>query len=405
LRYQVAHQVGHALGFPHNSKASSAYTITQIRDPKWVKDMGFVPSIMDDPQFHYVAQPGDGIDPVDLVPKVGPYDTFAVKWGYTPIPAAKTPDQEKTTLDQWAREQDTKAYLRFSTEGAAATDPGDNPGAVGDIDAVTAATLGMKNLALVSDMMFNATSGKVGDPWDDLEAVYGRLVNQWSAEINPVVKLVGGMVSQQVHIGQTGVRFTTVPKARQVQALQFLLNSAFNAPPFMIRTDVLRRIQAVGVVDRVRTAQAAILTSLLQNQRLDRMSEQLTIDGATVAYSPLQFLADLRAGVWSELGKPGTPVTIYRRNLQRAFLDNMDQKLNSASGPSAEIRMLVKGELRALDRQLETAIATGGLDENVRRHFVDARDEIATILDPRVLRPAADPAAAAAGARGRGGLR
>ncbi len=45
-------------------------------------------------------------------------------WGYKPIPGAKTPEDEKPTLDKWAREQDEKPYLRFSTEGGAATDPG-----------------------------------------------------------------------------------------------------------------------------------------------------------------------------------------------------------------------------------------------------------------------------------------
>jgi hypothetical protein len=136
------------------------------------------------------------------------------------------------------------------------------------------------------------------------------------------------------------------------------------------------------------------------------MTELLTIDGPTVAYAPLQFLMDVRNGVWSELAKPGTAISIYRRNLQRAYLTNMDQKMNATPAASAEIRMLVKGELKALDRQLQTAAAAAGLDENTRRHLVDSRDEIAAILDPRVPRPAPDPnAAAAAGGRGRGGLR
>jgi len=208
-----------------------------------------------------------------------------------------------------------------------------------------------------------------------------------------------------VHIGQKGMRFRTVPKARQAEALQFLLSNAFTVPSFMVNTDVLRRIQPVGAVERVRTAQTAVLNALLQNQRIDRMTEQLAIDGAATAYSPVQFLADVRAGVWSELGKPGTAVTIYRRNLQRSYLDSMDQKLNGAPAASAEIRMLVKGELRALDRQLQTAVAAPGLEENTRRHLVDSRDEIAMILDPRVPRPAPDPAAAAAAGRGRGGIR
>jgi len=405
VRFQVAHQIGHALGFPHNLKASSAYSIANIRNPAFVKDKGFVASIMDDARFNYVAQPEDGIDPADLIPKLGPYDKFAVTWGYKPVPTARTPEQEKTALDQLARQQDADPALRFSTEGAAASDPGENAEAVGDADAVAATALGLKNLTKVAELMLKGTSTKVGDPWDDLEAVHVRLVGQWSTEMSHVVKVVGGIESQQIHIGQQGTRFKTVPKVKQTDAVQFLMANAFQVPAFMTQTDVLRRIQASGAVDRVRTAQAAILTSLLQNQRIDRMSEQMTIDGPTIAYSPLQFLTDVRTGVWSEVGKPGA-ITIYRRNLQRAYLDAMDQKLNGTPAASAEIRMLVKGELRGLDRQLQAAVAVPGLEENTRRHFVDAREEIATILDPRVPRPAPDPAAAAAaGGRGRGGLR
>ena len=404
LRFQVAHGVGHALGLPHNLKASALYTVAQTRDPKWVKDNGFVPSIMDDARFNYVAQPEDGLDAGDLIPKVGPYDKFAVTWGYKPVAGAKTPDAEKAALDQIVKEQDTKPYLRFSTEGANASDPGENAEAVGDADAVAATTLGMKNLSRVAGIMFRASTTKVGDPWDDLETVYGRMVAQWSTEMSHVVKVVGGLDSQQVHIGQPGgVRFKTVPKAKQIDALQYVLGNAFQVPAFMIDKEVLRRIEPAGAVARVRTAQAAVLTSLLQSARLDRMTEQLTIDGPTIAYAPLQFLADVRAGVWSEVGKP-VAISIYRRNLQRTYLDLMNQKLN-APGSSAEIRMLAKGELRALDKQLQAGLAVAGIDENSRRHLSDSREEIAAILDPRVSHPVPDPAAAAAAGRGRGGLR
>lgn len=77
MRYVVAHEVGHTLGFQHNMKASSAYTIEQIRDPKWVKEMGHTPTLMDYSRFNYVAQPEDKIDSIDLIPKIGPYDKWA----------------------------------------------------------------------------------------------------------------------------------------------------------------------------------------------------------------------------------------------------------------------------------------------------------------------------------------
>jgi hypothetical protein len=301
-------------------------------------------------------------------------------WGYKPIPGAKTSEEEKPTLDKWAREQDEKPYLRFSTEGGAATDPGDETEAVGDGDAVKATTLGIKNLARVSENLIKATSYKTGDPWDELEEVYGRMVGQWTTEMGHVVKVIGGVDSQQKHIGQNGVRFVTVAKSRQQEAVQFLLANAFQTPSFMIRPEILRRIQPTGIIDRVRTAQGGIIGQLLQAARLDRMAEQYALDGATVAYSPLEFLTDLRMGVWSELAKPGTAISIYRRNLQRAYLDQMDARLNGA-GSSAEVRALVRGELRALDRQLQSAQA-GATDELTRRHLADCRDEVKTAPGP-----------------------
>ncbi len=100
LEYVVAHEVGHTLGFQHNMKASSMYPFEKIRDKEWVHKMGHTPSIMDYSRFNYVAQPEDGIAVEDLIPRIGPYDTWATMWGYTPIPGAKTPDDEKPTLQQ-----------------------------------------------------------------------------------------------------------------------------------------------------------------------------------------------------------------------------------------------------------------------------------------------------------------
>ncbi len=396
IRYVVAHEVGHTLGFQHNMKASSTYTIAQIRDPKWVAENGHTPTLMDYSRFNYVAQPEDKIAVADLIPKIGPYDKWATMWGYKPIPGAKTPEEEKPTLDAWAREQDTKPYLRFSTAGSNGTDPGDETEAVGDGDATAATALGIKNLARVSEVLMKATTYKTGDPWDELEEVYGRMIGQWTTEMGHVVRVIGGVDSQQKHIGQNGVRFVTVAKNKQAEALQFLLNNAFITPTFMIRPDILRRIQPTGVIARVQGMQAGIMGQLLQAQRLDRMAEQAALDGP-LAYSPLQFLIDLRAGVWSELGKPGTTINVYRRNLQRSYLDGMNSRINAATG-SEEVRSLARGEVRALDHQLAAALP-GATDEITRRHIIDSRDEIKAMLDPLVPRPAA----AGAGRGGRGG--
>ena len=118
IEYVVAHEVGHTLGFQHNMKASAAYPIDSIRNAGFVKRMGHTPTLMDYARFNYVAQPEDNIPLEDLVPKIGPYDKWATMWGYKPIPNVRTPDEEKEILNRWAREQDAKPWLRFSTSGS-----------------------------------------------------------------------------------------------------------------------------------------------------------------------------------------------------------------------------------------------------------------------------------------------
>jgi len=396
IEYVVAHEVGHTLGFQHNMKSSSTYTLEQVRDKNFVKANGHSPSIMDYSRFNYVAQPEDGIDVADLIPKVGAYDKWATMWGYTPIAGVKKPEDEKKTLDTWARDQDAKPYLRFSTAGGAG-DPGNQSEAVGDIDAVKATGLGLKNLQRVTGMVLTATTTEVGEPYDELTQVYGRIVSQWTTEMNHVTQVVGGVLSQQKHIGQTGVRFTTVPKARQAEAVQFLLTNAFQTPQFLGQPDLLRRMEATGVLNRVRNAQNSVMNSLLQSARIDRMVEQSTLERD--AYTPIDMLTTLRQGIFSELGSKGKAIDAFRRNTQRVYIDTLDNRLNGAAEPSDEVRALVKGELRAARATIVAAIPSAG-DAATRRHLEDARDQIDAALDPRAQRVRAGAGAPPAGGRG-----
>ena len=386
LEHVMAHEVGHTLGFQHNMKASSMYPAEKVRDREWVKKMGHTPSIMDYSRFNYVAQPEDKIDPVDLVPGIGPYDRWATMWGYKPIPAAQTPDAEKKTLDEWARQQDATPWLRFSTADAAGSDPGELTEAVGDADAVKSTTMGLKNLKRVANMLMTATT-KPGEPYDDLEEVYGRLLGQWVLEMNHVAAIVGGLQSQQKVSGQDGPRFTPVSRARQVQAVEFLNAHAFTTPAFVIQPEILRRIEPTGVLNRIRTSQLRVLTSLVSGPRIARLVEQEALDGAA-AYRASDLLADVRKGIWRELEAASVRIDPYRRNLQRAYLDVMSDKINSRQAATDEGRSLARGELRALQQSVRGALVKA-TDRETRFHLEDVRDQIAKILDPKFAPPAA----------------
>jgi hypothetical protein len=263
-------------------------------------------------------------------------------------------------------------------------------------------------------MLMPATAWKDGETYDDLAEMYGRMITQWQTEMNHVTQIVGGFNSQEKVVGQEGRIFSLVEKDRQIEAVKFLLDNAFTTPTWMVDEEILRRIEAVGVLDRIHTAQQAVLTSLLNSARFGRLIEQETLDGAR-AYSPVEFLATVRKGIWKELDNPQVKVDAYRRGLQRSYLTLVNSKLNAAAvaeTPAAagrggrgaasipgDEKPMYRAELRALSAAIVAALAKT-TDRETKAHLEASRDEIARILDPKFLPAAPAPAAAAGGGRG-----
>jgi hypothetical protein len=389
LLYIVTHEVGHSLGLPHNFKASALYTIEQIRDKNWVKKNSHVPTLMDYARFNYVAQPEDNIDPKDLIPKIGPYDNFIIKWGYAPIPTAKTPDEEKPTLNEWIKVQEKTPYLRFSTAGTRGTDPGEETEAVGDIDPVKATTLGFKNLQRVIAMLPTAVL-KTGEDYRQLEHMYQAIWDQARLEIGHVSNLVGGYDSEPKAGPAPGVRFTPLSKARQAEAIAFLNANVFKTPNWLLPADVLRKIEPTSGQARVLALQQTALNGVLGSARLLRLQEHEAILGDQ-AYSTAQLISDLRAGILTELGDAAIKIDPYRRNLQRSYVDLLAARLApppAAVGAAAtalkdDSRGTIRAELKAIQALLTEGKIAQAADTETRNHLADLRDQIALALEPK----------------------
>ncbi len=397
LEYVLAHEVGHTLGFPHNFKASATYPTDSLRSPTFLAEWGHVPSIMDYSRFNYLVQPGDNV-PVDLlVPGIGPYDIFATMWGYKPIPTASSPEAERETLDAWAREQDTKPWLRFNTSGSAGADPEEESEAVGDADPVKATGWGMANIKREVQYLIPTTQ-KPLEGWDDLDFLYGRLIGQWRTELGHVANVVGGVDSRERYGDQEGVRFTPIGRDRQRAAVQFLNQNAFPTPTFFLVDDILRRIQPSGSVATITSAQTSILNSVLRNERLLRLSEYAHGARAGTAYTPAELLSDLRGGLFGELAA-GRDIDVYRRTLQRAYVESLSSKINppppsptaaaaprrAPTGPPqldadmSDIYPAVRAELKALDEQIQAAIP--GASGIKKAHLEDLHFRITNALE------------------------
>ena len=242
-----------------------------------------------------------------------------------------------------------------------------------------------------------ATTDKLED-YDLLTDLYDRLVGQWGLEMNHVAVVIGGVWRHEKYPDQAGVIHTAVPKARQSEAVRFLNEEAFKTPAYFLDSEVLRRIEPSGFVDRIRLRQTALLSALFQDQRLSRLAEQGGTLPAGTAYTLSDLFADVRRGIFSEVESAQPSVDAYRRNLQEAFVDQMDRLINTplvtapppqlaafpgvtATTRPTDARALARFELQGLQTSLRAA-APKAADRMTRAHFVDLQARIDRVLRP-----------------------
>lgn len=321
MRQVIAHEVGHALGLPHNMIASSAFAVDSLRSPSFTERFGVAPTIMDYARQNYVAQPGDGVR--RFIRKIGPYDHYAIEWGYRVFPQAPTPESELAVLDRLIEAHAGDPVYRYgSADGinpwAQTEDMGDDP--------VRASTLAIQNLRRVAPRLVEWTRTD-GEGYDDLQELYDELVGQWRRYVGHVVTLVGGIYFEPRTADQTGAAYSAVSAERQRAAVAFLHEQVFVTPTWLLDDDLLRRLEGSGSVERMRAAQVATLEQLLDPARLERLIEGRAFNAE--AYGPEDLLADVRTGLWAEV-RAGTAIDTYRRNLQRAHLERLIWLLQGA---------------------------------------------------------------------------
>ncbi|SDD69770.1 protein of unknown function [Algoriphagus faecimaris] len=394
IRFVSAHEVGHTLGLPHNFASSHAYPVEKLRDAAFTKEMGTAPSIMDYARFNYVAQPED--EGVSLMPDVGPYDKYAVSWGYRPILDASTPEEEQATLNQWILEKQGDPVYRYGRQGNS-YDPTTQSEDLGD-NSMKASEYGIANLKRIMPnlMEWTAEEDKPFKDFSDLEEMYGQVLGQFNRYMGHVRTHVGGVMEVYKASGQDEAVYTHNPKELQKSAVTFLNQNLFATPEWLMDDDIIARTGDFGALERIRVLQVGTLNGILEWGRLGRVIENEAINGAD-AYSITELFDDLRSGIWGELAG-GRTIDVHRRSLQRAHIERLELMLTGDepslpaafrrfAGPQinasqSDIRPIARGELKTLQRQIRAAIGRTS-DRMSKLHLEDLVERIDMILDPK----------------------
>ncbi len=389
VRFVSAHEVGHAIGLPHNMGSSSAYPVDSLRSATFTKKYGTAPSIMDYARWNYVAQPGD--EGVALMPSywdtpnIGIYDKYSIKWGYKPL-LDVSEEQEKSILKNWIIEKQDDLAYRY---GDAGIDPSSQTEDLGD-DAIKASEYGIANLKRILPNLTDWAT-EDGEDYSDLREMYNTVLSQFRRYMGHVSNNIGGVYQYYKTSDQEGAVYTHVDKAHQRACVNFLNKHLFETPEWMINKEILNKIEYAGTLNRIRSLQSSYLNGVLDFGRMARLIENEAINGEN-AYSLIEMMTDLRKGIFNEIYN-NKIIDVYRRNLQLAYLDRISylmsneqssipswarDRITSVKVSQSDIRTVAANQLIELRKDLKKH--KNKSDKMTKMHLEMVKNKISSIL-------------------------
>jgi hypothetical protein len=183
--------------------------------------------------------------------------------------------------------------------------------------------------------------------------------------------------------------------------MRFMNDSVFKTPSYLVRPEIAARIEPGGMLNRIGSAQNRVLSTVLNDGRLNQLLEDAAVAPRPGdAYTLADMLDELQRGVWSEIYTGAPRIDPYRRLLQNNYLTLLNTKLNpppaaagaapqgGGRGGAGAVRLSedARSELRGEVATLQTAVrsaAPKAADRETRLHLLGVEHRISEILEPK----------------------
>lgn len=374
LYYLIMHEMGHTMGLNHNMKSSQMLSPAQVNNKEVTHKMGLTGSVMDYPAVNVSTDRSKQGD--YYTTKAGPYDLWAIEFGYTPFSPAEEAAGLKKILSR-----STEPGLLFGNDA----DDMRSPGGGGIDPRVMINDMSNDMVAYAEDRfgLVNSLMGKLkekyskpGKSYAELRARYGNLVGQRGSMAQSVSRYIGGVYVDRSFVGQetTTKPFTPVSEAYQKKAMALLTKYVFAPDAFKGDAALFPYLQAqrrgfnffgsgedLKAQTIILNMQVGLFAHLMSPTTLTRINNS-TLYGNT--YSSAEMINDLTNAVFAADLK--TNVNLYRLNLQTEYVKGLAAITSAPVSPYDNAsKASIYNTLKKIKGMLATAVST---DEQTRAH-------------------------------------
>ena len=365
IRFVSSHEIGHTLGLRHNFGSSSTVPVEKLRDKAWVAAHGHTPSIMDYARFNYVAQPEDGMTEHELFPRINDYDMWAIQWGYMPVFDATDSESDRYMLSKVTTDSIAANRRLWWGDGEGyRSDPRRQTEDLGD-DAVKAGEYGIKNLKAEIGHLQEWNYWGNDTEERNLKGIYNQLLNQFLRYCGHVANYVSGTYYEVKTPDEPGNMYSPTPREKEKSVLPFFDKYVFTAPEWLVDVPYIGRI----------TDDKEAVMERIGNFAVDMLTISGRLQGLNSNYPVQEFLPEMTTMIFRELDTK-KPVTRYRRNLQRRFVNSLTRNFNTykADDPSDQIAVTLM-ILKDLQKRTKAAAASVS-DTMTKAHYRQMADQI-----------------------------